>query len=269
MMRDLDRLLRVVVWGVALLMIAVGTHASAGARVFLLGGQSNMAGAGIYAELEEPYKEPPAGVRAWHKGEWRELGPGLSAGPERFGPEIAFGHAMRKAYPDDDIYMIKFAAGGTSLFHSWSIEGGPMYKRFIKAAKAAMKNLDDAGITYTIDGMLWMQGETDAQKGKGAEYKANLTAFIKRVREVFEVEDMPFVLGRIIKHFDTPEGDNALVRAAQESMAKDMKNVAWFDTDDYEKQNAGHYNAKGLVRMGNDFAKGLLEMTQTESEPDN
>lgn len=266
MMREPHRVSRAVLWLVALLTITAGTQAWAGARVFLLGGQSNMAGSGIYAELEEPYNEPPAGVKAWHKGQWRDLGPGLSAHPEKFGPEIAFGHAMRKAYPDDDIYMIKLAAGGTSLFHSWSIEGGPMYKRFLVTVKAATKNLDHAEITYTIDGMLWMQGETDAQKGKGADYKANLTGFINRIREVFEVKDMPFVLGRIIKHFDTPEGDNALVRAAQESMAKDMKNVAWFDTDDYEMHNAGHYNAKGLVRMGNDFAKGLLEVVKAEGE---
>ena len=127
-----------------------------------------------------------------------------------------------------------------------------------------MKDLGERDIQYTIDGTLWMQGESDAKGGKGAEYKASLTKFINRMRELFEVDEMPFVLGRIITHFDTPDGDNTLVRAAQQAVAKEMQNVAWFSTDHYEKINAGHYNHKGLIRMGKDFAAGLLGIAQVE-----
>ena len=32
-----------------------------------------------------------------------------------FGPEIAFGHEMAKAWPDETIGIVKFAIGGTSI----------------------------------------------------------------------------------------------------------------------------------------------------------
>ena len=44
-------------------------------KVFLLGGQSNMVGAGNTAELEKPYSEPQADVKIWRGGGWADLGP--------------------------------------------------------------------------------------------------------------------------------------------------------------------------------------------------
>lgn len=261
---------------ILVVLLSVGFEVLAGARVFLLAGQSNMVGSGRYDELESPYNEPLEGVKMWHKGVWKPLGPRTNNNKEKlFGPEIAFAHAMKKAYPKDEIYLIKVAAGGTSLYHSWALpaedappKSGGMYRMFIARCTAALKNLTDAEIRYTIDGMLWMQGESDAKGGQGEQYKVRLTAFIKHMRDHFEVDDMPFILGRIIKHYDTPEGDNAKVRAAQEAVADEMDYVAWFSTDHYELFNAGHYNTEGLVRMGHDFAAGLLELKKSREKAD-
>ena len=260
-MRKYRRLIVPVSAFVALLISSVA-EVSAKARVFLLAGQSNMSGAGLYDQLKKSEKEPPERVQIWHQGKWQPIGPGVSANKGRIGPELAFGRAMRKAYPEDDIYLIKTAAGGTSMHKHWTPENGrgPMLNRFRKNAEAALKNLDKSRVKYSIDAMLWMQGESDADQGKGAEYEDSLKTFIKQMRREFKVRDMPFIMGRILPTFDKPKGHGPMVRAAQEKTAKELKNVACFDTDKFERINKGHYNHDGQIQLGNAFAKHFLEM---------
>lgn len=232
------------------------------ARVFLLAGQSNMSGAGRYDQLKNFEQHPPEGVKIWHENQWQVLTPGVSANEGRFGPEFAFGRAMKQAYPEDEIYLIKTAAGGTSMHKHWTIEngGGPLLRRFLVRVEAALKGLDNKKVEYGIDGMLWMQGESDASQGKGAEYKKSLRAFIKGMRKKFKQEEMPFIMGRILPTFDKPEGNGLLVRAAQEALAKELKNVACFDTDKFERINKGHYNHNGQIELGKAFARHLVEI---------
>ena len=237
---------------------------SAKARVFLLAGQSNMSGAGLYDQLKKSEKEPPEGVKIWHENKWQALKPGVAANKGRFGPEFAFGRAMRKAYPEDGIYLIKTAAGGTSMHKHWTIEngGGSMLRRFRAQAQAALKDLEKSKVKYRIEGMLWMQGESDAAQGKGAEYEESLREFIKAMRREFKEREMPFIMGRILPTFDKPEGNGPLVRAAQETVAKELKSVAVFDTDKFERINKGHYNHNGQIELGRTFAKHFLEVVK-------
>ncbi len=247
------------------LFLLLGIDVYAKARVFLLAGQSNMSGAGLYDELKRSEKIAPEGVKIWNeKNEWQDLGPGVSANKGRFGPEIAFGRAMRKAFPEDEIYLIKTASGGTSMYKHWHFDNGrgPLLKRFLSTARAALEELDDRRVKYTIEGFLWMQGESDAAQGKGAEYEASLKTFIKGVRREFKERDLPFILGRILPSFDNPKGNGPLVRAAQESVAEEVKNVVFFDTDDYELLNKGHYNHNGQIELGKAFAKHYLSLTE-------
>lgn len=241
--------------------------ASAEARVFLLAGQSNMSGAGLFDQLSKSEQKPPEGVQIWNKGQWQDIGPGVSANEGRFGPELSFGRAMRKAYPDDNIYLIKTAAGGTSLHKHWKIEDGkgPMLRRFLTTAKAALENLDDSKVKYTIGGMLWMQGESDADQGMGAEYEDSLKDFIKEMRSEFKEREMPFVMGRILPTFDKPAGNGPLVRAALETIAQEDENAACFDTDDFDRINKGHYNHDGQIELGETFAKHLLSLVNEKS----
>ena len=87
-------------------------------KVFLLGGQSNMAGSGKSKDLQAPYNEPFKKVMIWNwKGrKWSALSPNPAVnGRGMFGPEVSFGHAIAKAFPDEDIRLVKYARGGTAL----------------------------------------------------------------------------------------------------------------------------------------------------------
>ena len=242
------------------ILLSMMSKLSAEAHVFLLAGQSNMAGAGLFEKLKKSEQRPPENVKIWHDNQWTELGPGISANKGKFGPELAFGRAMQREFPEDKIYLIKTAAGGTSMHKHWKLEDGRgvMLRKFLAQSRTALADLDEKNEKYTIEAMLWMQGESDADQGEGAKYETRLRDFIKEMRRHFKQRELPFIMGRILPTFDKPAGNGPMVRAAQETVAEDMKNVACFDTDDFPRINKGHYNHKGQLKMGETFAKHFL-----------
>lgn len=230
--------------------------------VYLLGGQSNMYGVAPTADLTPPLSKPQSDVRYWSNG-WVDLRPGL-VNPSFFGPEVSFGRAMADAKPDDAIYLIKYAAGGTNLAQQWAPPNGPQYTNFKNTVDTALMNLGQSGIDYRIAGMLWMQGESDALNSEfAAAYETNLTNFIGRVRSDVRVPDLPFVMGRVLTYFDTtPPGGAATVRVAQQAVAEQGEDAYWFSTDDLGvgAPDPGHYTAQGQIDMGNRFASTLQEL---------
>ncbi len=240
---------------------ALAAGGDAPIKVFLLGGQSNMVGVGKSAELKAPYNKPHPEVKLWHGGKWVPLG----AVGGTFGPEVTFGHAIGAALPEDDVYLVKYAASGTALYNDWSPSGGGQYKHFMGTAKAALANLDGAGTDYEIAGMLWMQGESDAAENQAEAYDANLRAFIADMRKQFDTPQMPFAIGRVKDFYGGATGQAAIVRSAQQEVAESTDAVEWFDTDGYSLADGGHYNAAGLVEMGKDFA-GAMEKMLSEAE---
>lgn len=105
--------------------------------VFILAGQSNMAGRGMVSELPQELTEPAEGVMIFHgnntvdnvsvdgRGTWETLGPGHGMGfssdgvtsthATKFGPELTFGRELHRLLPGTNIALIKYAQGGSSL----------------------------------------------------------------------------------------------------------------------------------------------------------
>lgn len=235
-------------------------------KVFLLGGQSNMAGQlkEYWADVQSPYKDPFPQIQLWHnkRNQWAPLAP-----THRLGPEIGFGHAIAKWLPNEDVRLVKYAMNGTALYNYWAPTGGPGYVGFIATVQAALADLDAKQLPYDIAGMLWLQGESDAAENMGAEYEQNLSAFIEHMRSEFKTPEMPFILARVRNYYG--KGEQAqMVRAAQQSLAEQMPQVTWFDTDDLNPLvNGGHYSLAGTLEIGKRFAQSYLEtVSETEHE---
>jgi len=246
-------------WLCACVMLAT-LSCSAVNRVFLLGGQSNMVGQGMNAELVLPYSTAQNDVYYW-AGSWVSLSPGFGLSASQFGPEVAFGRAIKDALPDDAVYLVKYAANGTALYNDWKPTSGAQYMGFVDTANSALTALDNAGIGYEISGMLWMQGEADADEGEAASYEANLRNFIAAIRTQFSTPEMPFIIARVLDFYGTPP-QAGMVRAAQVSVADSSPFVSWFDTDSYSVHaggNAGHYNTQGQLDLGRNYAADNLE----------
>jgi len=232
-------------------------------KLFFLCGQSNMVGGDKTAQLKPPYSEPLPKIKIWNgkSKKWVPLTPGMTSKKGRFGPEISFGHAIAKAFPDEDIRFVKSAVGGTALHNDWSptVKGTP-YKGFMKAAKGALADLTASGIKYEVAGMMWLQGESDAGEKKGDAYEENLTNFIAHMRAEFKTPEMPFIIARVRDHYGKKTGHAKLVRDAQVKVGETVKFAGWFDTDDCSMANAGHYDAAGLIEIGKRFAEKYKEV---------
>jgi hypothetical protein len=242
------------------LMLSIMVPCHAINRVFLLGGQSNMVGQGINAELLPPYSEVQNDVNYW-SGAWGSLSPGFGNHSHEFGSEVAFGRAIKDTLPDDAIYLVKYSVNGTALYNDWKPATGAQYIGFMNTVNAALTALGNAGINYEISGMLWMQGESDALEGEAASYETNLVNFISDMRTQLNTPAMPFIIARVRAYYGgggTPPTQADIVRGAQVTVAESTPYVSWFDTDAYQMVNAGHYGTQGQIDLGNHFATANL-----------
>ena len=124
---------------VVLMVLVQGQRASAEApskklKVFILAGQSNMVGWGDSPKLSDDLKNGSDRVLMFEDGKWQPLRPFKKAMKNQeqfgmaefsFGPEIAFGDEIAKAWPNETIGIVKLAFGGTSILTwkpNWSKE---------------------------------------------------------------------------------------------------------------------------------------------------
>jgi hypothetical protein len=273
--------------------------AGAATKVFVMAGQSNMAGEGGYtdymppdlnpwtlppyddadAPCPAPYNQPLNAVKFWNYipdvlTEYGYHNPGVGNGwiplqnfygsrTDTFGPELSFGAKIHEMYPNDEIYIVKFAIGGTNLGYQWNPayknNADSLYKRLTARVNAAMSDLTASGKNPTVAGMCWMQGEDDSTNGTyAAAYADNLTNLVTSARADFlNASNMRFVVGRItsmtVPYWTDTDTCN-LVRNAQQTIAQRVPNSAAFNTDDLQWAIHGHYGTQGQIGLGLRFA---------------
>lgn len=236
-------------------------------RLFLLAGQSNMAGAGVTAGLPGQYTTTPERIRLFEDGEFRTL-----AYADTFGPEIGFAHEIIQVYPDDSIILCKVAVGGANLYYDWNPDGvsqgpedvyrGPLYPKLINAVSQLTALLKEENIEPVITGMLWMQGERDAVFDfMAGTYEQNLKGFIACIRRDTHVAGLPFIMGQICPRIiipDTGKYNHAwrrTVQVAQRNTADNERGVYLVATDDIPQSDNLHFDTLGLLELGKRFAR--------------
>ena len=182
---------------------------------------------------------------------------------ERLDPDVSFTPAVRAAFSDDEIVVVKDAEGGQPIrrwYREWKPEvgqrprdNGELYERLMDRVGAALKDRRPDTVTF-----VWMQGERDARMGHGNVYAASLRGLICQLERDLGREDIFVVIGRLSDHGkDDPERpDWNAVRAAQVAVAEEHPRRAWVDTDDLNgPDNNLHYTKEGYKRLGARFAE--------------
>src|SRR5690625_473405 len=155
--------------------------------LYLLVGQSNMAGRG---EIEEIDRTPHPRVYALGPEDTWEL----AVEPLHFdiknrgtGPGLALGKELAERKPEATIGLIPSAVGGTIIDY-WA-PGHPrgLYEEAIRRTRIAMKDGE-------LRAIIWQQGESDSTVARAPLYKDKLIALMKQFREDLERRDLRIVV---------------------------------------------------------------------------
>jgi hypothetical protein len=242
--------------------------------VFLLMGQSNMAGHGG-VRPGDPWQAgdlaPVPGVlalggqcgvksprpRGWTR--WRPAAHPLhlnqrSAG---FGLGLPFaarllddGHARR-------IGLIPAAWGGAGI--DVLGRGSPLYENAIRRARIAARR-------GTLAGVLWHQGETDAASDDLAcDHAAKLARLVSRLREDLEDPALPFVIGDLAPFGDDRREPEAIqrrarIRAGLRQVAEEVSHAAFVESDGLTGSDNVHFNRASLIEFGRRYATAFLDI---------
>jgi hypothetical protein len=245
--------------------------------VFLLSGQSNMAGMqNNISDLTADQSKTVDNVKIYQASEgayqnkWSTLGPGFGSQNTNMGPELLFGRTLADSMPGNKIALIKDSRSGTYLGKAteWlppssnNGTGGTYFASMMTHIDAALKSFnsafDTAKYTPRWAGFVWLQGEFDAMDQNLANaYETNLTNLIKDIRTKASVEDLPVILPMI--DVQNTWTYNSKVRAADVLCKQKLKNVDTMDTKGLPT-NGIHYSAKGQVVIGMVSAQRWLAM---------
>ena len=108
-----------------------------------------------------------------------------------FGPELGVAEKLNQMFPNQMFFIIKYAWAATDLFNLWlspSSDGktGDLYNDFVIYVNASMNYLISKNYDVEIEGMFWMQGESDSFSVENAtNYQTHLNNFITDLRKQF------------------------------------------------------------------------------------
>lgn len=255
------------------------THAAVEriANIIIVAGQSNAVGTGANAATLPPeLAAPQTDIPYWYNIHEDEGPPGFidlqalrdrngaSYFPTFFGPELSAARLIQDGQPEQNYVVVKVCTGGTDLANDWNPDDPESlyWVLFSELVSVELALIADEQ-TPRIAGMLWMQGESDAQNAPdAAAYEDNLRAFITRFRDDHNVPSMPFVMGRIhggTPNFILPFSDE--VRAAQFAVASEDPLTTMVNIDDIPLfVDLLHFGTDATITMGERFAIAYLAL---------
>lgn len=267
-------------------------------KVYYFGGQSNMDGYGYNSELTDSLNleiqnsmifdghRDNEGNSNGGTGLWAPMEPGHGYGfktngivnnlSNRFGPELTFAKTL--VDNGHKIAIIKYSFGGTALYPgagygNWNpdVSTRNHYDNALATIRNAYDILDINGDgrkdRLIPSGIIWMQGESDAEHSKQSAdaYLENLTKLMSLIRAEFRKENLPIVIGKINDSYMTPNKEATqpfidIVHSAQKEFTDSDECASYVtEIDSYKfSSDAWHYDTDGFIRMGVAFANAIL-----------
>ncbi len=227
-------------------------------HLYLLAGQSNMAGRGVPAEQDKT-----AHPRVFALNRENRWVPAVD--PLHFdkpaivgvGPGLAFGKAMAQADPNVVIGLVPCAVGGSPI-SVWKPEA--YYPATgVHPYDDAIARCRIAGQRGTFKGVLWHQGESDSNAEDGPLYAQRLTELIRRLRQDLNAPDLLFVAGTPADAFIARTPESRFVIEPIRAAAKADERVFWVSAAGLAcKDDQVHFNTEAARRLGLRYALAML-----------
>lgn len=220
-------------------------------HLFLLVGQSNMAGRGT---VEPQDTELHPRVLMFNKsGDWvPAVDPLHFDKPKVVGVGLgrSFAIAYAEANPGVTVGLIPCAVGGSPI-DSWKPGGyhsqtkSHPYDDTLARAKSALP----AG---TLQGILWHQGESDSKAGLSTTYERKLHELIARLRGEFDAAKVPFIAGQMGQFAERPWNEHRRrVDAAHQALPESVPKTGFVSSDGLKHRgDEVHFDSASYRELG-------------------
>lgn len=257
-----------------LALVSQGTRLVASQRlpanIFILAGQSNMAGRGgvinstkngnfTWDGIVPPQCQPnPSIFRLSANLEWVLAQEPLHADIDYnktngIGPGMPFANAVLTRDPAIGVIgLVPCAIGGTNITQ-WA-KGGFLYDQLVRRTQAALKN---GGV---LRAMLWYQGESDTINREDADdYKGRLEKFFKEVRADLKHPRLPIIQVALAS------GEGPFVETVREAqLGTNLLDVQCIDGKGLTLEpDRLHLTTPAQVQLGQMFAHAFLQSLPT------
>lgn len=223
-------------------------------HLYLLAGQSNMAGRG-YIDSQSKIPDPRILVLT-KNNEWLPATDPLHFDKKEagVGPGISFAQAMLKIEANSNVKigLIPCAVGGTSI-DAWQpgaydqATGTHPYDDAIKRLNAAQ----GAGI---VKGIIWHQGESDSSPDKRKTYINKLAGLVERLRTELKQPNLPFIAGELGYFSESKRLFNSMLKDLPQQV--NHTSVVSAEGLTANPDNL-HFNTTSARELGNRYAQAM------------
>ena len=225
--------------------------------VYLLIGQSNMAGRGTL--LESDFAAGPEEgvflldsldmpVPATHPyNQYSTIRKDI--GMQQMSPAYSFGKEMRR-YGRRPVLLVVNARGGTAL-DEW-MPGTDYLNEAVRRTEEAMKY-------GKLRGIVWHQGCTDADLGRLSDYMDRLVVMVAALRGALDAEEKPFIAGEVARW--NPYSDE--FRAQMGAMEERIPHSACVSSEGLgmlKDESDPHFSREAQLLLGERYAEKMSEM---------
>ena len=225
--------------------------------VFILAGQSNMAGRG----LVEPQDTVPNNRLYALNGKGNII---IAKEPLHFyEPSMAgldsglsFGKSLIKHIPDSiSVLLVPTAVGGSSI-SQWLNDS---IHREVKLF-SNFKRMAELGMQYgTVKGILWHQGESDAKTKEAPLYQSKLSELIYQFRKVVGNQETTVVIGQLGSYSTNPLWSK--INDHIKYYVSTDPNTGMINTQDLkDKGDKVHFDSKAQRALGERYANEFIKL---------
>jgi hypothetical protein len=229
--------------------------------IFILAGQSNMAGRGLVeAQDTIPNKRVLTldennililAKEPLHR--YNNLPNGLDCG-------LSFGRALSNNLKDSIYILLIPTAISGSASDQWvndELHGG------VKLLTNLTNKLTSAQQYGTLKGILWHQGESDANANDVPYYKERITQIFNKFRTIAANKSLPILIGELGSFSKNPNWP-VINQIINEYTSEDPNSITITTKELKDKGDQLHFNSKSQRIMGQKFAKAYIELTKEQ-----
>lgn len=228
--------------------------------VFILAGQSNMAGRGLVEEIDTI--SSPRILTINKKGQLILAKEPLHFyEPSRTGLDcgLSFGKALLKYIPIRfNIVLIPSAVGGTKV-NQWINDSTHRSVQLLSNFKEKIALAKQYG---TLAGILWHQGESDANEQNILTYKTELNRLFSLFRNIAESSQLPIIMGEL-GYFEPNAINKQKINIQLKELAEQNNLISLVSTKGLTcMADKEHFDAESIRILGKRYAAAYHQMQQ-------